>query len=357
MKEILVSICIPTFNRSEQVEKCVKDCLKIDGEFFEIVVVDDCSNDDTQDRIRAIRDSRVRYIKNEKNMGFPNMARALMEGKGEYCLLLGDKDVLHCLDWDNLIQTIQRNENVSIYHWKYYGKNRRIIRNVTKANQNKLQKASFEALLHAKYHFAESAAFMYRRDDIIKVWDSIDKSMLIWKFYPQVVLAILLATCGDSVYLKDMRTVCREEERRIHYKQTYGDTKYPYWHIDSRSIQNKEWISFLYSLDLNEKTRRHMIHTICVESIKQFASYYLLINNKESGDNPLLIEAEEIIKKDRKQKLKTIYDKMFKRETVILEYAKIVGDWKNKYLGLELEYCIRRSEMKRKTKRTIKAIK
>ena len=354
--KMLMSICIPTYNRAEQVEKCVKECLEIEGDFFEVVVVDDCSSDDTFKRIGMIKDDRLRYIRNNVNMGFSNMARGLKEGKGEYCLFLGDKDRICADDWNNIIKKLQNNRSASIFHWKYYGKDNIVIRNVTCSNQNRLCKRTFDSLLHAKYHFAYSAAFMFRREDIDRVWGDIDKTSLIWRLYPQAVLAIFLSLCGDTVYLEDLKTVRKDEDIRIHYKQTYEGLDVPYWHLDSRRVQNQEWIDLIFKLDVDEELRCHLIHTVCVEAIKQYGVYYELIKEDSIYKNSLVAEAEDIVKEDRGDSYKEIIKKCRKDEKNLLDYSNRVGKWKQKYLRLEIEYYMRRLKMKKLVFRQIRVL-
>lgn len=64
-----VSVIIPTYNRAELLERSVKSVQEQTYKKWEIIVVDDGSTDNTEDIIKKLNDVRVRYIKNEKNMG------------------------------------------------------------------------------------------------------------------------------------------------------------------------------------------------------------------------------------------------------------------------------------------------
>jgi glycosyltransferase involved in cell wall biosynthesis len=64
------------------------------GVDFEIVISDNCSTDDTADVIAACADPRIRYYRNETNIGpFPNMNRLLTLARGEYVCIVHDDDV------------------------------------------------------------------------------------------------------------------------------------------------------------------------------------------------------------------------------------------------------------------------
>lgn len=68
-KTPLVSVLITTFNRSELLMRAVSRVLAQDFEDFELIIIDDCSSDDTTEVAEAIDDPRVRYIRNEENVG------------------------------------------------------------------------------------------------------------------------------------------------------------------------------------------------------------------------------------------------------------------------------------------------
>lgn len=69
---------------------------------------------------------------------------------------------------------------VSIFHWEYTNKEGDSIRKVGVASKRLLNAGSFEALLFAKYHFLESAGFIFRHKDIENAWSRIDQS---WEGY------------------------------------------------------------------------------------------------------------------------------------------------------------------------------
>ena len=64
-----VSIIIPTYNREKLVCKAIKSVLAQTFSDFELIVVDDCSADQTQAAVEQFQDPRIRYIRHEKNAG------------------------------------------------------------------------------------------------------------------------------------------------------------------------------------------------------------------------------------------------------------------------------------------------
>lgn len=69
-----VSVIIPTFNRGHLIERSIKSVLNQTYSNLELILVDDCSTDDTSKIAAEIIDSRFRYFKNGKNLG-PSKSR------------------------------------------------------------------------------------------------------------------------------------------------------------------------------------------------------------------------------------------------------------------------------------------
>lgn len=97
--DILLSICVPTFNRRFLLERNVTFHLEQFRRLsipFELVVVDDCSTDDTADYLALIaNEPEVRVFRRTINSGFvSNYAFAMRRARGRYALFLGDDDLL-----------------------------------------------------------------------------------------------------------------------------------------------------------------------------------------------------------------------------------------------------------------------
>lgn len=70
----LVSVIIPTYNRVHTLPTAIDSVLKQTYENLELIVMDDGSEDGTEQYVRNIADPRIRYQKSETNMG-PSAAR------------------------------------------------------------------------------------------------------------------------------------------------------------------------------------------------------------------------------------------------------------------------------------------
>ena len=92
----LVTIGIPTYNRADgNLRKVIERSLGQSYENIEVVVSDNCSTDHTPELVQSITDPRLRYIRQQTNIGPTNNFNFCMnEARGEYFLLFHDDDMI-----------------------------------------------------------------------------------------------------------------------------------------------------------------------------------------------------------------------------------------------------------------------
>jgi len=64
-----VSVIIPTYNRANLIGRAIRSILCQTYAEYEIIVVDDGSNDNTRDVVESFRDDRIQYIRHRENRG------------------------------------------------------------------------------------------------------------------------------------------------------------------------------------------------------------------------------------------------------------------------------------------------
>lgn len=95
-EQVLVSVVIPAYNAEKYIEKTVRSVLRQTYANFEIVIVDDCSTDQSYACIQELakEDKRIRYYQNEKNAGVSiTRNTAIAKAKGKYIALLDADDL------------------------------------------------------------------------------------------------------------------------------------------------------------------------------------------------------------------------------------------------------------------------
>ncbi|MGO7041049.1 glycosyltransferase family 2 protein [Rhizobium acaciae] len=90
----LISVVIPTYNRQDYILESIKTVLDQTYDRVEILVVDDCSTDDTLNVLKTVVDERLRVLQLPRNSG-GGAARnfGIDAAKGEYIAFLDSDDV------------------------------------------------------------------------------------------------------------------------------------------------------------------------------------------------------------------------------------------------------------------------
>ena len=91
----LVSICIPVYNSENTIKVTLESVLEQTYSNIEIIVIDNCSTDNTWQIINSFTDSRIKKFKNDTNIGMVrNWNKCLEYATGVYVHFLCGDDVL-----------------------------------------------------------------------------------------------------------------------------------------------------------------------------------------------------------------------------------------------------------------------
>ena len=116
-QEPLVSVLITVFNREHYLEDAVESVLHSSFQDFEIIIVDDDSNDNSFHVAQnlASRDSRIHVYRNESNLGdYPNRNIAATYAIGKYLKYLDADDVIYKFSLEYMVDALETNPEVGM---------------------------------------------------------------------------------------------------------------------------------------------------------------------------------------------------------------------------------------------------
>jgi glycosyltransferase involved in cell wall biosynthesis len=87
-----LTVAMPARNTGEFIGEAVESVLGQEGVDFELIVVDDASEDDTREVVRSFKDPRVRLIENEKRMGISYCLNLIIDASGSPFIAQVDSD-------------------------------------------------------------------------------------------------------------------------------------------------------------------------------------------------------------------------------------------------------------------------
>ena len=92
--QIFVSVVIITKNRARLLSDAIRSVLNQSYDNFELLVIDDGSDDETEEIVKQFADLRIRYVKKEAS-GIPKSRNiGVQMAKGEYIVIMDDDDLM-----------------------------------------------------------------------------------------------------------------------------------------------------------------------------------------------------------------------------------------------------------------------
>lgn len=114
----LVSIIMPSFNCAEYIEESIRNVQAQTYQNWELIIVDDCSSDDTVKRItvQKEKDYRILLFQNDKNSGAAfSRNKALQEAKGRWIAFLDSDDLWEPQKLEKQIAFMEKNNYAFSY--------------------------------------------------------------------------------------------------------------------------------------------------------------------------------------------------------------------------------------------------
>ena len=91
-----ISVCLPTLNMEKYIEQTLLSIINQSFQDFEIIVVNDNSNDNTENILNKLylEDNRIKIIKNFNNKGvYYSRIEAILNSNGKYIILMDPDDM------------------------------------------------------------------------------------------------------------------------------------------------------------------------------------------------------------------------------------------------------------------------
>ena len=90
----LVSIIMPSCNTANFIAESIQSVINQTYKNWELLIVDDCSTDNTDEVVASFKDKRIRYFKNKKNSGAAlTRNKAMRKAQGEWIAFLDSDDL------------------------------------------------------------------------------------------------------------------------------------------------------------------------------------------------------------------------------------------------------------------------
>ena len=144
MENELISIIMPTYNCAKFIKETIESVINQTYQNWELVIVDDCSQDNTEEVVKKFNDERIKYYKLEKNSGAA-IARttAMKMATGNYMAFLDSDDLWKNDKLEKQLEFMKKNNyNFTCTEYEQIdeegNKLNKIIKTKKKANYNRI---------------------------------------------------------------------------------------------------------------------------------------------------------------------------------------------------------------------------
>ena len=112
----LVSIIMPSYNTGKYISDSIESIIAQTYSNWELIIIDDCSPDNSNEIIESYNEPRIKLLKNEKNSGAAlSRNYGLREAKGKYIAFIDSDDTWVKDKLEKQVKFIKENDYAFIY--------------------------------------------------------------------------------------------------------------------------------------------------------------------------------------------------------------------------------------------------
>lgn len=112
-----VTVCIPVYNGSAYIAEAIESVLTQTYRDFQLLIVDNCSTDNTEEIVSSYKDPRITFIRNEKNLGLVGNANRCLElADGEYIYIFHHDDIMLPHNIEYKVRLLDEHPDVGFVH-------------------------------------------------------------------------------------------------------------------------------------------------------------------------------------------------------------------------------------------------
>jgi glycosyltransferase involved in cell wall biosynthesis len=285
----LVSICIPTYNRSNLIGELLDSILAQTYTDFEIIITDNSDNLKTKELMESrYQDERIKYFKNEMNLGMGgNTLKAFSHINGEFLTFTPDDDIW--IDKNKLqkqVEFLDNNQETNIIYSNaksidYNGNELDEFSSVYKNEQNRssiLLDATELLPGNQTNYFLNILTPVLRSEKLIEVFKES------WRFESEEYMCYYIASIDKKIgFIYDKTVALREAE---HYRTAVEDGKIVDWK-KRKDIRIRQMFNIYNTLTTLHPESKEKLET---SQVQNFLARYLIGQAKASKSISLLLQ-------------------------------------------------------------------
>ena len=146
-----ISVVIPVYNVARYLRQCIDSVLNQTFKDLEIIIINDCSTDNSKDIIQdyLAKDSRIKFVDNVVNLGYAkSVNNGIKQASGKYIGIVESDDFIEPNMYETLLNMLEKyNADVAkCNYWNFYGEQ----------NLNVVSSTSFSKLKNKIFNIKEN---------------------------------------------------------------------------------------------------------------------------------------------------------------------------------------------------------
>lgn len=221
----MISIVTASYNYAQYIGETIQSVLNQTYSDWELVIVDDCSSDNSVEVIKSFKDDRIKLFVNEKNLGLKGTVKRGIElAQGDWVVFLESDDVIESDYLEKKVKIAQKYPDVVLIFndCEFFGDEKKVcdfnvaLKKTRELNSKRKYPANmFWEFYHSNKIFTFSAV-MAKRDALLKIdYEPKLDCLLDWHLWIQ------MAHIGKIYYIDERLTKWRLHDGSYISKSTY----------------------------------------------------------------------------------------------------------------------------------------
>jgi glycosyltransferase involved in cell wall biosynthesis len=288
----LITIGIPTFNRSGLLIKTIEQILIQTYSKFELIIYNDGSQDNTSEIVNKFNDSRIKFIDKKENKGMPfPLNEILNHSSGDFFIYISDHDLIDKYLIEKCYSYFEKYPEISMVMPGLYnisdGQKKNQLLNWELFNDGNIKLVEY---LNRKFDFSSPfhASCMYsmkKLEQVNRIYNIEDN------FFADLDLTFRIILNNKFVYINEpLIGLAKREVNHVLNKNNIRNFRYVY-NINYRFIHNSNLENYKIDyLNFHEKTKNILNYELAISTFKG-------INQFKETKNQLLFYFPDIFNK------------------------------------------------------------
>ena len=224
-----ISIVTASYNYQDYIKETIQSVLDQTYSDWELIIVDDCSTDNSVDVIKSFSDDRIKLFINEKNLGLAQTVKRGVEyATGDWIVFLESDDLITSDNIEKKVEIVKKYSDLNLIFndCEFFGYENKVrdFSIALKKTRALLKKKNYPQNMFYNFYLSNKiftfSSVMAKREDLLKIsyTPPID-SLLDWWLWVQ------LAYIGKFYYISEKLTKWRLHTDSYIYKSNHYSPK------------------------------------------------------------------------------------------------------------------------------------